>query len=45
MSNNSVISELTERWLKSGLNDGDIFLLHSDTRRLLIEFFKKKKKN
>tara|TARA_Y100000996_G_scaffold286660_1_gene226286 strand:+ start:155 stop:943 length:789 start_codon:yes stop_codon:yes gene_type:complete len=44
MSNNSVISELTERWLKSGLNDGDIFLLHSDTRRLLIEFFKKKKK-
>jgi len=42
MNNVSVQNELSERWTESGLASGDVFLLHSDIRRLLIEFKKKK---
>ena len=42
MDNNSVQNELSQRWVRSGLARGDVFLLHSDVRRLLTEFKKKK---
>ncbi len=42
MNNSSVQNELSERWVRSGLARGDVFLLHSDVRRLLTEFKKKK---
>ena len=42
MNNSSVQNELSERWMRSGLASGDVFLLHSDIRRLLTEFKKKK---
>ncbi len=42
MHNSTVQHELSERWAQSGLADGDVFLLHSDIRRLLAEFKKKR---
>ncbi len=42
MNNSSVQNELSQRWAQSGLASGDVFLLHSDIRRLLTEFKKKK---
>lgn len=43
MNNSSIQNELSQRWMRSGLASGDVFLLHSDIRRLLAEFKKKKK--
>ena len=42
MNNSSIQNELSQRWARSGLASDDIFLLHSDIRRLLAEFKKKK---
>ena len=42
MNNSSVQNELSQRWARSGLASGDVFLLHSDIRRLLTEFKKKR---
>ena len=42
MNNSSVKNELSQRWAQSGLASGDVFLLHSDIRRLLTEFKKKR---
>ena len=44
MDNSSIQNELSQRWMRSGLASGDVFLLHSDIRRLLAEFKKKKKR-
>lgn len=41
MNNSFIQNELSQRWARSGLASGDVFLLHSDTRRLLTEFKKK----
>ena len=41
MNSNDILSNLTERWEKSGLKKGDTFLLHSNSKRLLLEFKKK----
>jgi len=43
MSKN-IISELSDRWVNSGLKNNDILLLHSNFKRLLLEFRKKKQK-
>ena len=37
-----IIKELSLRWKSAGIEKGDTVLLHSDIRRLLIEFKKKK---
>lgn len=37
-----IIDDLSDRWSRSGLSLGDTFLLHSNLRRLLFEFKKKK---
>jgi aminoglycoside 3-N-acetyltransferase len=42
MLKNKIIDELSSRWEKSGLKTGDIFLLHSNIKRLLFEFKRKK---
>ena len=42
MHKNKIIDDLSERWDRSGLSRGDIFLLHANIRRLLLEFKKKK---
>ena len=42
MNNSSVQNELSQRWERSGITSGDVFLLHSDIRRLLTEFKKKR---
>ena len=42
MNNRQIVDVLSERWIKSGLEKGDIFLLHSNIRRLLLEFKEKK---
>ena len=36
------LDELTNRWLKSGIVEGDTILLHSNIKRLLLEFKEKK---
>ena len=36
--NNLVVNELSEKWQKSGINKGDVILLHSNIRRLLLDF-------
>ena len=36
--NNLVINELSEKWEKSGINKGDVVLLHSNIKRLLLDF-------
>ena len=36
--NNLVINELSEKWQKSGINKGDLILLHSNITRLLLDF-------
>ena len=41
MNSNDILSNLTERWEKSGLKKGDTFLLQSNSKRLLLEFKKK----
>ena len=45
MFQNKFINELSERWIKSGLEPGDIFLLHSNIYRLLLELKKKNVKD
>ena len=45
MYKNQIIDDLSERWEKSGLSRGDNFLLHSNIRRLVSEFKKKKYTN
>ncbi len=42
MEKKLIVNELSKRWIKSGLCEGDIFLLHANIRRLLFEFKKKK---
>jgi len=37
----NIIKELSLRWKKVGINEGDTILLHSDITRLLMEFKKK----
>ena len=41
MNSIDILNHLTERWEKSGLKRGDTFLLHSNMKRLLLEFKKK----
>lgn len=43
MYKDKVIDDLSKRWEKSGLVNGDIFLLISSVKRLVLEFKKKKK--
>ena len=44
MNNSSIQNELSQRWIaQSGLANGDVFLLHSDIRRFLLN--SKRKKN
>ncbi len=42
MSKIKIVEDLSKRWENSGLSLGDSFLLHSNIRRLLLEFKKKK---
>jgi aminoglycoside 3-N-acetyltransferase len=42
MLKNKIIDDLSVRWQKSGLKNGDTFLLHSNIKRLLLEFKRKK---
>ena len=42
MEKKLILNELSKRWIKSGLREGDTFLLHANIRRLLFEFKKKK---
>ncbi len=35
-----MIQELAEQWRKSGVQEGDVLLLHSNTRRTLRQFMK-----
>lgn len=42
MSKTEIIDDLANRWSKSGLLAGDTFLLHSNLRRLILEFKRKK---
>ena len=37
----NIIKELSLRWQKVGISAGDTILLHSDIKRLLMEFKKK----
>jgi aminoglycoside 3-N-acetyltransferase len=41
MYKNQIIDDLSERWERSGLSKGDNFLLHSNIKRLILEFKKK----
>ena len=38
----NIINQLSERWFNSGIKPGDTILLHSNIRRLLLEFKDKK---
>ena len=42
MEKKLILNELSKRWIKSGLREGDTFLLHANIRRLLFEFKKKR---
>ena len=42
MNKEMIIKDLSERWNRSGLSNGDTFLLHSNLKRLLSEFKRKK---
>ena len=35
--NKSILNKLSERWSNAGINKGDIVLLHSDIKRLLLD--------
>lgn len=37
-----VVNDLAERWGNSGIENGDILLLHSNAKRLIMEFKRKK---
>ena len=41
----NVTEELSLRWKKIGIKNGDVVLLHSNIKRLLMEFKKKIKKS
>ena len=38
MYKNQIIDDLSARWERSGLSKGDNFLLHSNIKRLILEF-------
>jgi aminoglycoside 3-N-acetyltransferase len=42
MEQKKIINCLSERWEKSGLENGDTFLLHSNIKRLFLEFKRRK---
>lgn len=42
MQRKQILKELSKRWIRSGLCEGDVFLLHANIKRILLEFKKYK---